>query len=251
MKKISGSRKFKFDNPIDDLLDLYLLLSRQLNATEIWISRYKYSFQIHKLKIDWRKEQVNSIITETLTITQHWQEDISEELQYRCRIEDQMHYQRRERKFLKEILEDDPELLQEINQTQEEEQGEPFLDSDSFLDHLEIVQLPTCSLTYKTSQVSQGLQSLAQLKLPTTPNNQADSVFTTVFESMLQEPEVEKELSRRLGEFNRKGQIKFLQTGKLSCSQGFQTTLEDTAPPFSLGYRILDLCSLYCSRSKT
>ena len=141
------------------------------------------------------------------------------------------------------ILEEDPLLLQEINRSQEGERQEPFSDPAGFLEQLEIVQLPSCSLTYQTNHIGRGLQSLALLKLPTTPNNPADNAFTTLIERMSADPEVEKELSRRFGKFNRKGQIKFLQTGNLNCSANFQTTLEEAVPPYLLGYRILDFKS--------
>jgi len=250
MKKVSGNRKFKFENQAETPLDLFRLYSRELKSREILAGRDSFSFQCETLALRWESEQESPYIKETLIITQRWPDGNLEEITYTAEIEDPVKYQAREKAFLAEIFEGDPELLQGINRSQEEEHKEPFPDAGAFLDQLEIVQLPSCLLTYQTSHIGRGLQSLALLKLPTTPNNRADSVFSTVIERMLADPEVEKELSRRLGKFNRKGQIKFLQTGKLNCSSSFQTTLEDTAPPYVLGYRILDLCRIYINKAR-
>jgi hypothetical protein len=89
------------------------------------------------------------------------------------------------------------------------------------------------------------MQSISNLKMPSSSSNQADQVMQHVLERMQYDDDVQEELNRRFGKTNLKQHRKMIQAGKVNCSKEFSIELEDTSPPYVLGYRLVDLCKIY------
>lgn len=245
MKKITGQKKYQFENQIDSLFDLFLLISREIDTDEILMEEKEYFIKKRSLAVSLCIHKNEEIQKETLIIRKEWKSNCVEEFTYISEMEDPVLYSQRDSNFLNKVLSDKPELLDEINQVRSAENLPLYKNGMEFIEDIEFVQVPHCYINYHTDHIGRGLETLASLRMSSSSDNRADAVLGIIFEKMQFDDDVQKELIRKYGKTNTKQHVKMIRAGKITCSKDFRITLDDTAPPYVLGFRLLELCEYY------
>lgn len=240
--KITGRKKYYFDNPLSNLKDVFYLISREINSDAIFMGEGTMKIKKEKLIVEYC-ETVGSdhIIEEKLLVKQTWASDKTELFKLKNTYKNMSQYIAEEILSTISFFKSDEDLLSQINESQKEGNRSSFLNIESFVSNIHYEQLPDISMAYETSCISTGLQSMVSIKIPQ-HNSYLEKTLYHIRQHLVYDPDVDRELNLRYGR-NQKNHLKMIREGKLKISKSSSFELENIS--IYACYSIADLCKYY------
>lgn len=234
-----GGRKV----PMNSLLDLFLFISRDLDADYIKI-RNKYRLITGSLTVGLDVTIDKMDIHEVLEVVKNWDSTVREHLVYSMDYEEPHIFEAHERERMKT----DPDGEWCYKAHLQMENRDRYLSNEIYVDNMHILGSYQCRFDYDTTRLSRGLQSLAHLKMsPHTSDARDDNeAFPALYAEMLKKGEWL--LASQLGADSTKWKAA-LRRGKAHISMSFKKDLEGIYPVWVVGRYLFDLCRVYANPS--
>jgi len=257
IKKLTGRKKYEFENPIKNLSALFKFISREIDSDTITFfeDRTMFTKKNESLLVEITKEVIGSEVVEILVIKKEWNDNTCETITYENRYENHTVFIARELIALLADVKSSPDMLSDVNKVQIAA-GEPvFISPEVFAANINFVQMPESFLKYESNSISRSLQTLASLCMRSSRSlsDPGESFIKGIFDYLQNDENVQSELIRRFGAHNEKAHLKMLRLGKLQCCKSLRieyTERDHDAPsPSCLGYIIKDICKIYSGQS--
>lgn len=252
-RKLTGRKKYEFENPTKNLLDLFRFISREIDSDAVVFFEDRNSFtrESVNLVVEITEETIGSEVVEVLVIKKEWDDTTRETITYENRYENHSVFIARELVAVLRDIKSSPDMLSDINRIQIEA-GEPaFISLEAFAANINFVQSPESFLKYESNSISRTLQTLASLRMRSSSSSAdpGEYFIKGIFDYLKNDESVKSELSRRFGAHNEKEHLKMLRLGKLQCSKSVKIEYtekdHDAPPPDCLGHIVKDICKVY------
>lgn len=228
-----------FSNPIKDLEDLFFYIQESLKC-EYTKQKHGYSLRAASLSIHFRRETKGVNISEQLRIRKKWIDSSEEEALYVSKYVEQGFYEQKER----ERMRSEPESESFYRDGFDIPAWDRTLSKETDVESINIVQLPQCTLEYRTHNLGRGLRTLASLKMiqDKSEDDEGEQILAKLYSEMAKK--ADWLLISQLGK-DRKKWEKNLRRGKARVEIPFKKKFEEVDPPWIAGYSLADLCRIY------
>jgi len=241
MPRIADRNKDYFKNPIKNLFDLFIYISRILRS-EYFRYGEDYSLQKLSLSVDFHRQVELEKIYETIRIGQIWNDSSEEKIIYTSNYIDQDVYEEIQRRYLMSSAMGNEIFLHHLKLNRLVK----YMDKESFIGSIQFLQLPHCTLEYETNNLGRGLQAFSSLKFSKSDywseEDEQENPFITFFSEMI---ELAERISRIRLEQNPKKWAEYLKIKKCEFGIPFRERIDEVDPPWIIGYYLVDLCKFY------
>jgi hypothetical protein len=248
--KLKKLQRFRLENPVAGLSDLFAQISRSLPGSNI-LSREdgSYSLTMNTLRVDYTvlhrfpKEK-----TQRLAIKQEWESDgCFENFTLQDVYDDLKEW------FVEEVLRNLALLNDESREWVARMRG--MIAAEGQLDGFALDLAGMCyklrqsMVEYHTNCIGRGLQSLSVMrfsKYVDARNHAGEAMIKRIYEGMLHDENVTKELGGVFGRADDKMRLEYLRSGKLRMNKLFTFSEQDNSSKWeSMCYELLWLCKFY------
>ena len=244
----------RLENPTANLSDLFAQIARSLPGSTVSskdegeiFSLRQQSFQInYTIQYCFQEKKI-----ETLVISQEWQEENCFE---RITIQDEYHDLKdwiveEVLGYLSSIDEESRACIERIKGVETPRGVQAYKDGFAIDLAGMFYDLRKSKLEYNTDKISRGLQTLGALRMPTHVDwrtHSGEARMKRLFDHMLYDEDVEKELNQKLGRVDSKICNEFLRSGKLCADKALAFTEQDSISKWQdMTFELVWLCRYY------
>lgn len=225
--------------PMNSLLDLFLFMSRDLNADYTQKrNSYRMSSGTLTIRLDVTIDKAD--IRENLEIEKKWEPAVRERVLYSMYYMEPHIYEAHERERLKS--DPDGDFWYKAHLTTKDR--DRYLSNEMFIDNMYMLNSPQCRFLYETTRMDRGLRSLAHLEIRSHDKKLEDTmeVYPALYAEMLRKSEWF--LVGQLSEDRAKWRGA-LRRGKADIAWPFEMALTDVLPVWAVGRGLVTLCRIY------
>lgn len=257
-RKMKKSKKQRFENPVETILDISRFLSREIGFAEAYeiieddrICGYSFRSRAFGLTVRMETHFEGTEVQETLTVKKEWDTGEIEKITYKNQFTDQSAWIIDEflgtlktfgadREFLSSQC-DDEQLKDELDKT----------DTLEFARRIDYIQIPTSQVYYEASSAARVVETLASLRMMSISEDRGEALLWSIFEDLLcLEPDLDAEVKRKTGRCGEREILRFVRNGgSLSCKAPFSWSQDEdliVPAPWEFAYVLVDLCKYYC-----
>jgi hypothetical protein len=232
MSKISGKKRYQFENPSNTLEEVFLFLCRNLANAKLSFDNLTYTLQQDSLRITFQLESIwGKSKTEFLTIETLWNKGELERYHLKAEYEDLKDY------FFEEVFgytslfsKEAANSIINIKTIRNTNNLPAYKDSFGMDLAGHVFDLNRNELTYETTSINRGLMTLTHVKSDLKTDN--NSFIWPIMHDMIHSEDVKLFLERRFSkDLEHKEILRFLRKSKIPIQQPFHYSLEQKRRP--------------------